>query len=342
MSFWKWSSTTPINNGTIDSTIQAQEGQAPSTLNNALRGIMTALAKWRDDVSGNVATAGTSTAYTVSTSQVLTALTDGFHVTCRMHATNGPAATLNVDGLGGKAIASLYGQALPSGLLLAGTVQAFVYDSTDDKWILKGYFGLPKMIGEVFDFAGASAPALSLFCYGQTVSRTTYAALFAVIGETYGAGDGTTTFNIPDLRGRVVAGQDDMGGTSANRLTAQSGGLNGDTLGASGGAETHTLALTETPAHTHSDGTLSAASGGAHTHDLTVDGWAYGSGGSAVTTVYSSGGDVRNTVDFTATVASAGAHTHDVTGATGSAGSGDAHNNVQPTFILNKCIFAGA
>src|SRR5690606_30912733 len=92
---------------------------------------------------------------------------------------------------------------------------------------------------------------LFLMPYGQAVSRTTYSALFAKLGTTYGVGDGSTTFNLPDLRGRVAAGRDDMGGTSANRLTNQSGGLDGDTLGASGGSETHTLTEAELASHTH-------------------------------------------------------------------------------------------
>ena len=92
--------------------------------------------------------------------------------------------------------------------------------------------------GTVVPFAGTAEPNGYLFCYGQAVSRTGYAALFAALGTTYGSGDGTTTFNLPDLRGRVIAGQDDMGGSSANRLTNQTGGLDGDTLGATGGAET--------------------------------------------------------------------------------------------------------
>ena len=54
------------------------------------------------------------------------------------------------------------------------------------------------------------------------------------------------------MRGRVVAGQDDMGGASANRLTDQSGGLNGDTLGDTGGSETHTLTTAQLASHTHS------------------------------------------------------------------------------------------
>ena len=85
-------------------------------------------------------------------------------------------------------------------------------------------------------YAGATAPTGWLLCYGQAISRTTYSALFTAISTTYGVGNGTTTFTLPDMRGRAVAGQDDMGGTSANRLTTP---INGDTLGAAGGTEAH-------------------------------------------------------------------------------------------------------
>jgi len=105
--------------------------------------------------------------------------------------------------------------------------------------------------GSVIPYAGASAPTGFLLCDGSNVSRTTYATLFAVIGTTYGAGDGSSTFALPDLRGRVVAGQDDMGGASADRLTDQTGGLNGDTLGDTGGSETQALTEANLPAHTH-------------------------------------------------------------------------------------------
>lgn len=72
--------------------------------------------------------------------------------------------------------------------------------------------------GVVVPYAGASAPSEWLLCYGQDISRLTYAALFAALGTTYGAGDGLTTFALPDLRGRAVAGKDDMGGSAASRL----------------------------------------------------------------------------------------------------------------------------
>lgn len=104
--------------------------------------------------------------------------------------------------------------------------------------------------GVVFPFAGSTAPAGWLLCDGSAVSRATYATLFGVIGTTYGAGDGSTTFNLPDLRGRVVAGRDDMGGVAAGRITdAGNGnpGISGATLGATGGVDRHTITDAQLP-----------------------------------------------------------------------------------------------
>ena len=77
--------------------------------------------------------------------------------------------------------------------------------------------------GMLAPFAGATAPTGWFLCFGQAVSRTDYANLFTAIGTTYGVGDGTSTFNLPDLRGRTIAGQDDMGGSAASRLTGDNG-----------------------------------------------------------------------------------------------------------------------
>jgi len=161
--------------------------------------------------------------------------------------------------------------------------------------------------GAVADYAGSTAPDGWLLCYGQAVSRTTYANLYTAIGTTYGVGDGSTTFNLPDLRGRVVAGKDDMGGVSANRLTDQSGGLNGDTLGDTGGAETHLLTSSESgvPAHTHSY----------------LDGQVIQTNGSANGSNFGPNTDVGR-----------------ITSPNAAADASSAHNNVQPTIILNKII----
>ncbi|CBS87788.1 phage tail protein [Azospirillum lipoferum] len=106
--------------------------------------------------------------------------------------------------------------------------------------------------GALLAFGGAIAPAGYLLCDGSAVDRTTYSDLFAVLGTSFGAGDGATSFNLPDLRGRVPAGKDDMGGTAANRLTSTGSNIAGTTLGASGGAETHTLTTAQMPNHYHS------------------------------------------------------------------------------------------
>ena len=74
------------------------------------------------------------------------------------------------------------------------------------------------LIGQVIFTAGANAPSGFLKCNGQLVSRTTYASLFAVIGTTYGAGDGSTTFAVPDLRGEFIRCLDDGRGVDAGRV----------------------------------------------------------------------------------------------------------------------------
>lgn len=155
--------------------------------------------------------------------------------------------------------------------------------------------GIPE--GSVIPYAGSAAPSGWLLCFGQAVSRTTYAALFAAIGTVYGTGDGSTTFNLPDMRGRIAAGVDNMGGTAANRVTSGGSGISGTTLGNAGGAETHTLTTAQLASHTHNYG---------FTGNLQTGG---------------SSGIVSGS-SF----------------ATSSTGSGNAHNNMQPSIMLNYII----
>lgn len=170
----------------------------------------------------------------------------------------------------------------------------------------QGSLNLLTPVGSILDFAGTAAPTGWLLCYGQTLNSTAspeYADLYAVIGNTFG-GTNNTNFVVPDLRGRVVAGQDDMGGSSANRLTnpgSTVGGVNGDTFGAAGGAETHVLTTAQLAAHSHN----------------------YTRYGGQFT--YTSGANANVWHDSS-------------TQATSSTGSDAAHNNVQPTLILNKII----
>ena len=119
-------------------------------------------------------------------------------------------------------------------------------------------------VGSLELFAGSSIPANYLACDGTAYSRTTYAGLYGVIGTSWGAGDGSTTFNVPDFRGRfpVGAGQGSThegGGTGTNRV-----------LAATGGAETHTQWEAEIAPHSH--GGVTSTETVSHQHDVTVTG----------------------------------------------------------------------
>jgi microcystin-dependent protein len=121
----------------------------------------------------------------------------------------------------------------------------------------KGDTGAGVPTGMVSPYAGSVLPAGWLWCDGSSVSRTTYADLFTAIGTTYGSVD-ASSFTLPDLRGRVAAGRDDMnntvgtGGGNAGRLTTAS--LDGDILGNAGGAETHSHSITRSSASTTTTG----------------------------------------------------------------------------------------
>lgn len=137
--------------------------------------------------------------------------------------------------------------------------------------------------GIIVGYGAASTPTGWLNCDGAAVSRATYAALFAVVGTSYGVGDGSTTFNVPDLKGRTMLGE----GTGT--------ALSARAIGDKSGAETHTLSASEMPSHTHAQ----------------------------------DGETVRDLSGSASVVSGIGA-SRTKGGTTGSAGSGSAHNNMQP------------
>jgi microcystin-dependent protein len=170
--------------------------------------------------------------------------------------------------------------------------------------------GLALPAGALAMFAGAAAPAGWLLCDGAAVSRTTFADLFAAIGTTWGAGDGTTTFGLPDLRGRSAIGA----GTGPS--------LSARTLAATGGAETHQLTAGEMPSHTHF-AFANASSSNATATDVNNT-------SQSVRELNDGTSSSNFRVKATATAATVGL--------TSSAGSGAAHNNMQPFAVVNYII----
>lgn len=139
-----------------------------------------------------------------------------------------------------------------------------------------------------------------LACDASAVSRTTYAALFALLGTTWGAGDGSTTFNLPDARGRVP-----MGAGSGSGLTARA-------VGETGGEERHLLTTNEMPTHAHNFyADTSYLLQGAKAGGSQINPWATSGNG------YTKGSEISGTQ---------------------SAGSGGDHNNIQPFYVVKTFI----
>ncbi|HEU0115396.1 MAG TPA: tail fiber protein [Thermomicrobiales bacterium] len=177
--------------------------------------------------------------------------------------------------------------------------------------------------GSIVAYAAATPPSGWLLCDGSAVERTAFAALFAAIGTNYGVGDGSTTFNLPNLKGRLPVGRD-------------AGQSEFDVLGESGGAKSVTLTAAQSgsPAHGHGVGSLATAAAGSHSHTFGVKTNASGGGGASV----------LENVDSDATTfttAATGSHTHGLSGSVANnaaAGAVQAHDNLPPYLTLNFLI----
>mgnify|MGYP006921424268 CR=1 FL=1 len=158
--------------------------------------------------------------------------------------------------------------------------------------------------GAISDYAGTTAPTGWLLCDGSAVNRTTYAELFSVIGTSFGAGNGSTTFNVPDFRGRVGVGLDNLGGTDAGRLDVT------NTLGGNGGTQNHLLTANESGVQPHQHSFTQKLGGSISTVAATAGGYVVGNANTEGGTTASN--DAKNAIN--------------------------AHNNMQPYLLVGKII----
>jgi len=328
MTLYKWSQTASAD-ATADSTINWAEGQAPSSVNDSARAMMAATAKYRDDIAGAIVTGGSSTAYTVASYEVFDTLShlNGQVIAFTPHVTNGATVTLNVDSLGARPLRSTPGAELLAGTIIQGTPYVAIYNNADAAFYLRGFFGNPYNVplGAGMDYWLPTAPNSSfVFPVGQAISRVTYAALFSQMGTTYGPGDGSTTFNLPDKTGRVSA----MKEAVATRLTSSYFGGNSTNMGAVGGSESHLLTTGEMPSHNH------GVTDSGHTHAINYTG--------APSILNNAAGGPFNAGTGSFSYPALGTLISIAAAATGisiqNTGNGNPHPIVQPTIICNYIV----
>lgn len=190
-------------------------------------------------------------------------------------------------------------------------------DDADVSASISGGTGVPT--GTVLDFAGTVAPPGYLLCDGAAYGRTggdpsPQPDLFAAIGTTWGVGDGSTTFNVPNLARRVTVGS---GGSPT--------GVLGNAVGNVGGAETHTLSQGEMPSHNHSD------SGHAHNISLTNQGVCCGTANNGNSFIMMTGTNTGMLFPLGGSTSTSFANISNT-------GGGGAHNNMQPSAVMQKII----
>lgn len=208
--------------------------------------------------------------------------------------------------------------------------KAFVYDGSQWVDIAQSTADLTNILpaGIISPYAGSAAPNGYMLCNGSAINRTDYARLFTAIGTAYGAGNGSTTFNIPDLRGRVIAGVDNMGGTDASRLDLA------NSLGTTTGSQYVTLTAAQSglPAHSHGITDPSHAHGATARTESAPGSSGWSGVSSAVRAAYNS-----YTLD-NQYVPVYGATTGITINNNTAANASSAHDNMQPTIIMNYII----
>lgn len=225
---YKWS-LTASSNTSADPSINWREGQSPSSVNDSARAMMAALAGYRDDISGSLATTGTASAYLVATNQGLPSTpNDGQLLAVTVNVTNGISPTLSADGGGAYPIQSAAGAAVSAGTLIAGSPYSLKFSVSNNAWILRDFYGsaLTVPLGAMMPYTGSSVPNSNfVFPAGQCLSTTTYAAYWVFLGTPGSSGCSGGQFKIINMSGVVPAGLDTMPGFSAaNKLTSSATG----------------------------------------------------------------------------------------------------------------------
>lgn len=184
--------------------------------------------------------------------------------------------------------------------------------------------------GAILSYGAASAPTGFVLCDASSYLRASFAALFAAIGTTYGSADGSH-FNVPDLRGTLPFGKDNMGGSAANRVTVAGHNFDGTVLGGAGGSQNQTLTQAQLPA------AKPTFTGTGLTGTGTINGSQYAQAGtsSAVTRI---GFSNPLYINASALNPSIGPGSFIPVGAVGNLGSGASHPTVMGALIVSYII----
>jgi microcystin-dependent protein len=221
------------------------------------------------------------------------------------------------------------GLAIHGVIAACGSIKSKAVDAQASDVAAPGDTSVPP--GTIVAFAGMTAPAGWTLCDGSLVSRTTYAGLFAAIGINFGGGDGISTFNLPDLRGRFLRGMDGGAGRdpdAANRTASNTGGPTGDAVGS---LQSDATAIPSTPFITENTGNHTHANG---TFDrLLVHDGASTTNGTALDNVDGTGSEPN--LSFSSAMLVAGTHTHRLGGGFGSGGDRETRpKNVAVHYII--------
>jgi microcystin-dependent protein len=248
--------------------------------------------------------------------------------------TNTGALTVNPNGTGALNVLNdtpTGAVSLSGGEVVAGNVVHLVYSSASGAFHTSlTSSSIPT--GTVMEYAGTAAPTGFVMAYGQCISRTTFSRLFSVVGTSFGACDGSTTFAVPDRRGRVATGKDNMGGVDAGRLTSSTMDTARLVLGGTGGEARHTLTIAEMPVITPT-GTVT----------VTFPALSYGqaviaSAGSGSGTAFAAVGTAYQLTQTAVTVAGGAGGPVSFPLSVAPFGSGTPHNVVPPAITMNFII----